>query len=133
MRHVSVLRCVPGSSGCEHDRILELGHNRDSSLHGEATRHHHRCLRPPALHCLCYGTIREHSRGQATEGANNGGWQVVFGDEVTEHYFCNSHQFRCVNLLRMLKNAFWDKMHVPRACSVARFVIVHCNWDAHAQ
>ena len=24
-------------------------------------------------------------------GASNGGWQVVFGDKVTEHHFCNSH------------------------------------------
>ena len=30
----------------------------------------------------------------------------------------------------MLKNAFWDKMHVLRACPVAWFVIVQCNWDA---
>ena len=51
-------------------------------------------------------------------------------NSVTEHHFCNSHQFRCVNLLRMFKNAFWDKMPVPRACSVARFVIAQCNWDA---
>ena len=43
------LRCVL-SSGCEHDRILELGDNRDSPLHGESMRHYHRCLRPPALH-----------------------------------------------------------------------------------
>ena len=49
---------------------------------------------------------------------------------MTEHHFSNGHQFRCVNLLRMLKNAFWDKMHVPRACPVARFVIAQCNWDA---
>ena len=49
------MRCVL-SSGCEHDRILELGDNRDSPLHGESMRHYNRCLRPPALHCLCYGT-----------------------------------------------------------------------------
>ena len=54
----------------------------------------------------------------------------MFGDEVTEHHFCNSHRFQCINLLRMLQNAFWDKMHVPRACSVAHIVIVQCNWDA---
>ena len=53
----------------------------------------------------------------------------MFGDKVTEHYFCNSHPFQCVNLLRMLKNAFWDKMPVPCACSVPRFVIAQCNWD----
>ena len=122
-----MLRCVL-SSWCEHDRVLELGDNRDSPLYGEATRHYHRCLRPPALHCLWYypGTLE----GPATEGASNGGWQVVFGDEVTEHHFCNSHRFRCINLLRMLKNAFWDKMHAPRACSVAQIVIAQCNWDA---
>ena len=79
---------------------------------------------------IAFGTIREHSRPPATERASNGGWQVVFSDEVTEHHFCNSHRCRCINLLRMLKNAFWDKMHVPRACSVARFVIAQCNWDA---
>ena len=54
----------------------------------------------------------------------------MFGDEATQHHFYNSCQFRCVSLLRMLKNAFWDKMPVPRACSVARFVIAQCNWDA---
>ena len=54
----------------------------------------------------------------------------MFGDEVTEHHFYNSCQFWCFSLLRMLKNAFCDKMHVPRACSVARFVIAQCNWDA---
>ena len=116
------LRCVL-SSGCEHDRILELGDNRDTSLHDEATRHYNRCLRPPALHCLCYGTmitIREHPRSQATSAASNGGWQVVSGDKLSD----------CVNLLRMFKNAFWDKMPVPHACSVARFVIAQCNWDA---
>ena len=48
------LRCVGAysrlDSGCEHDRMLELGDNRDSPLHGESMRHYHRCLRPPALH-----------------------------------------------------------------------------------
>ena len=59
--------------------------------------------------------------------------------KVTEHHFYtyNSCQFRCVSLLRMLKNAFWDKMHVPRTCSVERFVIAHvgmrCTHRAHAQ
>ena len=43
------LRCVL-SSGCEQDRILEFGDNRDSPLHGESMRHYHRCLHPPALH-----------------------------------------------------------------------------------
>ena len=78
------------SSGCEHDRILESGDNRDSPLHDETMSHYHCCLCPPALHCLCYGTIREHARDQATAGASNGSWQVVFGDKVTEHHFCNS-------------------------------------------
>ena len=84
-------------------------------------------------HFIAFGTIREHSRAPAAEGASNGGWQVVFGDEVTEHHFCNSHRFRCINLLRMLKNSFWDKMHVPRACSVAQMVTCAMQLESDAR
>ena len=74
-----MLRCVLSSdSGCEHDgdRVLELGDNRDSPFNGEATRHYHRCLRPPALHSLCYSMERGSSavecrtRNQVSPGSN---------------------------------------------------------------
>ena len=48
------LRCVL-SSGCEHDRILELGDNRDSPLHDEATSQYHRCL--PRWHFIAFAMV----------------------------------------------------------------------------
>ena len=80
-----MLRCLlsSGRDRLDSSTVLTSGDNRDSPLHGEATRQN-RCLRPHSRHCLCYGTIRAHKTGQAREGASNSGWQVVFDDEVTE-------------------------------------------------
>ena len=103
-------------------RVLTSGDNRDSPLHGEATRQN-RCLRPHARHCLCYGTIRAHMTGQAREGASDSGWQVVFDDEVTEHHFCHSANSGASVFCAC------SKMHagIPRACSVAQVVLAQCK------
>ena len=106
------------SSRRKHDRLLPLGDNMDSPLHGEAMRQYHRCL--PRRHFIAFAMVLSgNTRGDRLQQGPAMAAGRLCSATVTEHHFCNSRQFRWASLLRMLKNAFWDKMHVPRACSIA--------------
>ena len=106
------------SSRRKHDRLLPLGDNMDSPRHGEATRQYHRFL--PCRHFIAFAMVLSGNvRGARLQQGPAMAAGRLCSVTVTEHHFCNSRQFRCASLLRMAKNAFWDKMHVPRTCSIA--------------
>ena len=56
------------SSGRKHDRVLPLGDNRDSPLHGEATRQYHRRL--PRRNFIAFAMVLsgEHCRARLEQG-----------------------------------------------------------------
>ena len=122
-----------------------MGDNRDSLLHGEATRQYHRCL--PRRHFIAFSTWYNPGACEGIGYSRAQQWQLAgcvlrrsdlnITSTIVVHsgasVFCacskmhSGIRWTYRAHANVIAQCNWDAMHAPHAFSVAQFVLPQCK------